>query len=171
MLFWPQPSERLSSVDFTGFWGTWEGEGRQHGRRGAWGGGGGIWWRRRSRCGSIRSNPFQLPGSPIGWGGGWRRMAAGGGGAWLGRQRRRLVTGPRWRDGGSTCATRSRGTIVWVCQRGVSGRPRQADGSVTGGRGRWGDGEVKRQEGGGVGGEDPDYHGKDTPRVCKIMEI
>lgn len=86
MLFWPRPSERLSSVDFTGF--TLRGLAREEAFSAVaeWQAKQGDMVRGRSRCSTIRSNPFQFPCS---------RMN----GAWLGRERC-IVTGPCWRDGG-----------------------------------------------------------------------
>lgn len=109
MLFWPWPSERLSLVDFMGLW-HW-GSVREEVLSTAAG------WQRdmvwgRSRCGTIRSNPFQLPCS---------RMS----GAWLGSECC-LVTGPCWRDGGL-----QQWTIVWICQHEMSVKSHQSDVSMT----------------------------------------
>lgn len=119
MLFWPRPSERLSLVDFVGFTarGLAEGRGGSARRRRRRSGtqSTGIWVEGRSRCSTIRSNPFQLPLLPNEPGPTWQGAPPRN---WATPERRR----PTW-------AARSRRTAAWMHRR--SERSRRAGGDVT----------------------------------------
>lgn len=117
MLFWPRPSERLSSVDFTGFTVRGLGEGRSAlsgGRMAGEAGGSGA------RAKQVQHNTVKPIPAPL--------FPDERGLTWQGAPPCNWAMLERWRP---TCATRSGRTIVWICQHEMSVKSHQKDGSVT----------------------------------------
>lgn len=117
MLFWPRPSERLSSVDFTGFTVQGLGEGRSAlcgSRMAGEAGGSGA------RAKQVQHNTVKPIPAPL--------FPDERGLTWQGVPPCNWAMLERWRP---TCATRSGRTIVWICQHEMSVKSHQTEGSVT----------------------------------------